>query len=250
MKIDLSDVTFTIPVNVDSNDRLRNLRVVINYIKKYFFTNILIGEASPSPNIKSTYRNCGYIYYNTDIFHRTKLLNDLAMASCTAIVINCDADVLVDPLQISKAVNLIRSKKVDMVSPYAGKMVNIKAHKINELHHALNLFVIKAKDHELMNDNACGGILIWNKNSFMKYGMENENFIGWGCEDNERIIRAKKLGLEVHRMPGILYHLDHERTHDVTFGQEHYKENLAELEKVEKMNKENLEAYINTWKWR
>ncbi len=250
MKIDLSDVTFTIPVNVDSNDRLRNLSIVINYIKKYFYTNILIGEASTSPNIKGTYRNCGYIYYKTDLFHRTKLLNDLAIASCTAIVINCDADVLADPIQISKGVNLIRSKKVDMVSPYNGKMVNVKSHKIVHLERTLNLFGIKDKDYAMMNENACGGVLMWNKRSFMKYGMENENFIGWGCEDNERIIRAKTLGLEVCRMPGILYHLDHKRTHDDTFGQSNYKENQQELEKVENMNKENLEMYINTWKWR
>jgi predicted glycosyltransferase involved in capsule biosynthesis len=79
--------------------------------------------------------------------------------------------------------------------------------------------------------------------------MENENFIGWGCEDNERIIRAKKLGMSLHRVPGNLYHLDHTRHERENFDNDNYKNNVKELNKVNKMSQEELATYIKTWNW-
>ena len=41
-KLDLKDVTFTIPVRIESEDRKRNLKTVIQYMVHHLDTNIII----------------------------------------------------------------------------------------------------------------------------------------------------------------------------------------------------------------
>ncbi len=59
-------------------------------------------------------------------------------------------------------------------------------------------------------DWADGGIVFWNKRSFINIGMENEYFSGWGGEDNEILIRANLCKLKQIRIDGTLYHLYHD----------------------------------------
>ncbi len=49
-QIDLKDVTFIIPVRIDSIERLENLQLVTNYLLENFQTHILIVEAADRNN--------------------------------------------------------------------------------------------------------------------------------------------------------------------------------------------------------
>ena len=251
MKKIILDTTFNIPIRIDSPERLRNLEITTKFLTKYFYANILIGEDSKEPKVKKYSNRYGYIYYknNTDVFHRTKILNDLARASSSTFIVNFDADILIPPTQMLKAIELIRKGNVDMVLPYGGMARNIIDKKVSFIGNNLNLSSLKKDDTYEMNANALGGAVIWSKKSFIKFGMENENFINWGYEDNERMIRAKKLGLKILRVPGPLYHLDHHRSDNDNFGQKYAKHNMDELHKIEKMGKYEIESYIKTWGW-
>jgi len=252
MKNNILDITFTIPVRIDNEQRLRNFKLVKNYLQKYFFVNILVGESSSEPVLKNICSDCGYIYYKntSNVFHRTKILNDLARASSTVFIVNYDCDVLLQPAQITKAVNILRGGNADLVLPYNGMARNIINRKIPTFEKSLSLYTINdSKDTYEMNSNACGGALFWNKRSFINFGMENQNFIDWGCEDNERMIRAMKLNLGITRVHGNLYHLEHPRNDDVNAGQQFYKQNVAELTKINKISKTKLVEYIKTWQW-
>jgi hypothetical protein len=100
------------------------------------------------------------------------------------------------------------------------------------------------------NPNSVGGAIFYNKNKFIEYGMENENFISWGFEDIERGFRANMLGLKIARVAGILYHLNHP-TSDNSSNVRHkaYIDNNRELNRVQSMNKFELQQYIKTWTW-
>ena len=50
-RIDLQDVTFIIPVRIDSEDRLENLHVVTRYLVKHFHSHILVIEADDIPRV-------------------------------------------------------------------------------------------------------------------------------------------------------------------------------------------------------
>ena len=61
------------------------------------------------------------------------------------------------------------------------------------------------------------GAMLVNKKAYIKAGMENERFYGWGPEDFERYDRRKILGLKIHRSKGPLFHLTHSRGSNSTF---------------------------------
>ena len=49
MKYDLKDITFTIPVRIDTPDRLYNINYTVEYLLRNFDTNIIIYENGPEP---------------------------------------------------------------------------------------------------------------------------------------------------------------------------------------------------------
>lgn len=124
MKINLSDVTFLIPIRLDSIERLENLKIVTDTIFKYFITNIHILEASVMNNhvIESYVHADAQVYWIQDddpVFHRTKYINQLVQSKTPLLAI-WDSDVLVRPEQIDKAVRHLRANEADVVFPYGG----------------------------------------------------------------------------------------------------------------------------------
>lgn len=56
-----------------------------------------------------------------------------------------------------------------------------------------------------------GGAFLARRKSYLKVGLENEIFYGWGMEDNERYYRWKDFGNNVEFVSGPLFHLTHGR---------------------------------------
>jgi predicted glycosyltransferase involved in capsule biosynthesis len=56
-----------------------------------------------------------------------------------------------------------------------------------------------------------GDSFFGNKSSFIKIGMQNEYFSGWGGEDNEIMLRADLFNLKHYRINDVLYHLYHKK---------------------------------------
>ena len=56
-----------------------------------------------------------------------------------------------------------------------------------------------------------GWLLLYTENDYVAAGMDNEVFRSWGPEDIERVKRFEILGYKIRRIPGPLFHLDHER---------------------------------------
>ena len=56
-----------------------------------------------------------------------------------------------------------------------------------------------------------GGAFFVNRKDYLEFGGENENFIGWGPEDIERVKRVEISGRKVHFASGPMYHLWHPR---------------------------------------
>ena len=251
MRHNLLDVTFNIPVRIESDERLRNFRIVVSYLQKHFQTNILVGEESPSPTLRKSCRNIGYIHFKSDdkIFYRTRVLNELARASTTPIIVNYDADVLLRPESILKTVEVMRSGECSLAYPYEGMFRNIMTEHIGKVQRSLDITPLNNTNTHELSATSCGGAMFWNNKDFMEVGMENEKFKGWGLEDNERFSRAKKLGKKIFRIPGVLYHLHHSRGINSNDSHSSYQDNVSELRKILEMSKYDLEEYIKTWEW-
>jgi predicted glycosyltransferase involved in capsule biosynthesis len=249
--INLKDVTFTIPFKKDTEERLRNLNIVVNFIRRHFDTNIIVCEMDEVQNLgKSNLYDYLYIKANNYIMHRTHCLNVMAKLAKTPIIVNYDTDVVFPLHQYQNATEAIRQNVSDMVFPYGGKFVNLTEPHISFIKDTLTLDGIDESKGSVYHPNSVGGAIFFNKTKFIQGGMENENFISWGWEDNERVTRFSKLGFRINRVSGVLYHLNHPTSSNSSNTQhEYYIKNQQELHRVSSMSPEQLRAYINTWGW-
>lgn len=227
MKIDLADCTFMIPYKYDHPDRAENLELCRDYLTKHFDTNTIVQE-------------------QTGLFHRTKMINKMAVKAKTPIIINYDCDVFIDPLQINVAVNMVR-RGYDMVFPYDGRFARVPREWYPKLKRTLDVSIFGNKQFIGMGAQSqpkVGGCIVHNKRTFMEAGGENEKFISWGHEDRERYHRFKTLGYKVDRVAGVLYHLDHHMSIDSSPENPYYCDNAKEYKAVKNMNKEQLKQYV------
>lgn len=250
-RIDLSDVTFTVPVSYDHNDRQENLELSLGIINRHFNTNIIIMEQGQHDF------NWDFLYgadrhrVNHTEFHRTKMLNQMAFISQTPIVVNWDCDIIIPPLQIFEAVERIRNGQADMVYPYDGRFARVERAKwLPIMHHYLDAGMFKDTQFKGMLQGdmpSVGGAVVVNKKKFFEAGGENENFVSYGPEDIEREQRWKKLGYRVQRVHGTLYHMDHFIGINSSNKNPHFTKGWIEYRKIDAMSKEQLKEYVASW---
>lgn len=261
-KLDLLDTTFTIPVHYDHQDRKKNLDLSVCMLQKSFDTNIIVGEQGHE-KVKYMEQYCKYVNFTgMKNFHRTKMLNDMAMMAETPFVANWDADVIIPPFQIYMTV--VRLKEgADMVFPYDGRFARLNREPwFKEIEKLLDIGAIgdeepKGRRGKPVPESSVGGAVFFNKESFIDGGMENEYMISFGPEDCERNDRFTTLGFKVERVAelgtglgGCLYHINHWCGPDSSRMNPYFNANHEEIAKVRAMNRAQLNEYIDTWPWR
>jgi hypothetical protein len=245
-KIDLTDTTFIIPVFYDHLDRKLNLMLTLNFLLQNFNTNIVIGEWGGN-EFESFKEYADYIKFDLPVFHRTKMINDMAKKATTPIIVNWDCDNMCAPAQVSEAVNKIR-QGVDIAYPFDGTVQRTPRFCLKDVSDTLDVFSISEK-HCQRKQSSVGHAVVMNKKSFIKAGMENENFISWGPEDSERYNRYNILGLSVQRIAGAMYHMDHHVGENSSPNNKFFKANEKEFLNVATRNRSQLEDLINSWEW-
>lgn len=254
-KIDLRDVTFTVPVFIDHVHRSQNLELSIRNLVENFNTNVIVSEQGKKQKGAGIKALAEYHYWpHLEYFHRTKMLNDMAKLATTPIVVNWDCDVFIPLVQIWLAADAIR-KGADMVYPYDGRFARVPRTWYPELSRTNDIGIFGAtkftgKHGATMSTKSVGGAIMFNRESFLNGGGENEYMISFGPEDWERNYRFKALGYDVRRVWGPLYHLDHWCGPNSSTRNPHFKINHKELDEMREMTPEQLEAYVMTWPWR
>jgi SAM-dependent methyltransferase len=252
-RIDLSDVTFTIPVNYDSPDRRQNVDLSIKMLLHQFKTNIIIGEQGAIKRFDYTGDLVKYVHFSEmKVFHRTKMLNDMASMAKTPIIANWDADVFVSPVQLIEAVESIRRHESDGVYPYDGRFARVPRRLYKQILNKLDIGILSGQHFEGMESIASksvGGGVIWDRQSFIRGGMENENMINYGPEDAERFDRFTALGFKIRRVGGVMYHIDHIKGTNSSVTHPHFVSNESELDKIRLMSADQLRNYVSRWPW-
>jgi len=254
-KNNLTDVTFLIPVRIDSVDRLENINLILKFIKENFITTIKLLEAD---NVEKLHNHLIdkkiFLFDKNSIFHHTKFRNILARNIETPLIIFWDTDIIISPIQIIEAVTLLRKNKREFIIPYNGKVYLIDSvlKQIFCKNNSVRFLQNNRKKMLLMYDTfSVGGIFICRLDDYWIAGGENENFYGWGPEDIERIKRWEILGYKVTFLKGSIYHLHHIRLKNSWYGSYEIElQNKKELIKVCRESPEELKNYINGWEWK
>lgn len=255
-KINLKDLTFLIPVRIDSIERLENLLVVTNFLMENLDTHICVLEAfSRNTGILHTLLHPDiehmFIQDEHPIFHRTHYLNVLTRKATTPYIAIWDSDAMVFPEQILRSVEHLRKKTAPFVFPYDGRFLDT-TQPVRDLYCA-------SKNAEDLKNNisrmypyfgwgACGGGFLADKEIYCSAGMENENFFGWGIEDGERVKRWEILNLEFVRISGPMFHLTHPRGINSKFASdEQQTRSMQEYIKICSLSTEEMQAYVASW---
>lgn len=253
-KLNLRDMTFTIPVFIDHKHRLENLILNVAVLLRDFHTNIMVGEQGSGAAQKLQSQVTYIKFADMKTFHRTKMLNDMAKKATTKLVANWDADVFVPPIQVWLAAERLRQGQ-DMVYPFDGRFARVPRTWHEKLREAQDVGIFgdtqfTGKNGKPLPTASVGGAIFFLRDSFLHAGGENEYMISFGPEDWERNYRFKALGYTVTRVPGCLYHLDHWCGPNSSTRNPYFKHNHAELDKLRAMPPEELENYVGTWPWR
>lgn len=256
-KLNLKDVTFLIPLRIDSISRLENTQVVVDYLFKNFNTQIKLLEASSRDTgiLKKLLPKDVEHDFKEDfdiIFHRTKYINKLVDSCQTPFLSVWDTDVVIPKRQIEKTIELLRNGEADFVTPFKDKFQDTSFILRDLYIKNRNIELLEkhqGKMQSLYNPNPVGGVFFANMEAYKILGMENEQFYGWGREDGDRVNRWKIMGYSHMHVEGPLFHLSHERGVNSTFHSPNQDDlKIAELFRSLAMSKEELKVEVSKWR--
>lgn len=248
-----TNVTFVIPVRIDSNERFTNLMVVIDHLQLVENSEIILLEADLYPKISKDQLpekvKHNFFEDNDPIFYRTKYINKLLDFSNNKIVGIWDTDVIVPLDQIKESIRQLSETETIFSLPYDGRFYNLSIDDSESFREKRDFGFIGNPD-SLQLSFGCysfGGAFFVNKEVYKKIGGENENFYGWGPEDLERVMRVRNFGYTICRTEGPLYHLYHPRNNSNYPTSDFKNKSLQELITISNMSHTEIEMYVNSW---
>ena len=269
-RFDLKKCTFIIPLRIETEDRMRNIVTTLIYLTRLFDTNIIVKEVDKEsiylrevqPLLEQALEpemlSCiNHIFEKNDefTFHRTKILNDMLWMVDTPVVVNYDSDIILPVETYIYATNMISKgwvhpdaeggEPVKIVYPYGFGNYQWQCHVGDN---EVTNFINSGFNFEYFNghmrqwDAKYGFCQFVDTEEYKKLGGENENFIAYGYEDDERYFRFNLLS-SVARINDYVYHLEHGRTKNSWFNNPHCEDNKKLWENLKVKGKESLLKY-------
>lgn len=233
----MTNFTAIIPVRIDSPERLKNLQTVVSFLLRFFDWKVIVKEVDSNQKVfLDKHERLLYLFEqtnDTEYFHRTKILNDMLLLVDTKYTVNYDCDILVPQKNMADVTKILESGH-DIVFPYAkGTFLTFWDFNDAQLNKILTekdtswLSYLLDKYPVIPNHNGLdvfyklnlgkiittGGIQCFSTDSYKAGFGENENFIDWGPEDQERIYRFYILGYKVGWVDsGCVVHMNHPKS--------------------------------------
>ena len=242
MEIFPEQIDYIISYRESAPDRKIALHFVTAWLHKTFpDMNVVIVEQDTSPKLKdSELPNCQRIFiYNPGLFNRGWSCNVGASATNKPYLIFGDADIFMPKSAYLECFHYLQEfEAVDPKKNYVYNVNNI----------ALDPLSYQSKNIRYGNTFA-GGIFLIRRQSFLSLGMWDEDFEGWGGEDNvmEHVIRSY---LRHCRLQLDVFHINHHRTADDGNKQPQYLYNSKLSRLICSLHGERLQKYMENKKKR
>lgn len=249
-----------IPIRIDHYDRFMNAEIVLNYLMKNLgaqseiivvengaelkFEDMLITNKSDIIYLKQ--------FSEEKLFHRMKCINDGLRIAKYPVTLIYDIDVLLPVECFDNVKRMIMHENYDIVQPFSNPPGCIYIHQSNKP----DIYrQIQTGDYDVqtytkkMNDKqgfaGKGFVVCVNTEVYKQLGGENEGFLAYGPEDNERYYRFEKLKRKIGCTNNCVYHLEHYRTPNSNAQNPNFKRNWELFEKIKRMSVSELENYYS-----
>ena len=208
--MNLSNTTFIIPLRIESDDRLRNVIVSSIYLLDNTDCQIIVKESD-----------------KTSVFAENALPQ----------IIECVGD---------KADRLTHVFEENQEDPYGVGDWQFQIFATDELvsefiNGDYDLSILRTKSR--VYDAKYGFCQAFATKKYIQGGLENENFIAYGYEDDERYFRFHKLGYNVCRLDAHVYHMEHVRTNNSWFTNPFIQNNKNLHDTLMEFDKAQLQEY-------
>jgi hypothetical protein len=254
------DLTFLIPTRIETEDRLRNIISTASYLLRHIPAKVLVKEVSSHPTFElravpeikkyADISNLEYFYEESQepLFCKSKVLNDLIVASSTKVVANYDADCILPLESYFQAYDAINENQADVVYPYGCGIYQWCADYNQDIYEEFvsqpDISVLDKK--KKLSNSTIGWTQFVNRQKYIDSYMMNENFISWGCEDDEFYYRMSMLGNRIGRIDNYVYHLEHSRTHNSWFSNPNFNTNYQLWNQIKTFDKTQLIRYYES----
>lgn len=224
-----------------SNERLINLRRVLDWVSGFGAIEIILVEQDKHSKIKNiSLKGVKHIFTKSEMPYNRSWAFNVGLKYATSDVIAFgDSDLIVDPQDFINSLKLLET--YECVSPYRSVL------DLNQNESSLSIDQMKLisrpgrGETDNQKINLCGGIVLYRKESIYKIGGWCEDFIGWGGEDNFQEHKTKNL-LSWFESSNKCFHLWHERAQpDMKW----YPRTLELLNKLVSLSPDDLKKNIN-----
>ena len=253
----MMDLTFLIPTRIETEDRLRNIISSVSYLLRHIPAKVIVKESSgrdtfrfralPEIRKHANTENLTYLFEenNDPLFCKSKVLNDLIVAAGTNIVANYDADCILPISSYHQAYGAINDGHADVVYPYGCGIYQWKADYNMQIYDQfINQLDISVLDrNKTLSNSTIGWTQFIDRQKYIDCYMMNENFVSWGCEDDEFYFRMSTMGLRIARIDNYVYHLEHGRTHNSWFTNPNFHHNFTLWHNISSFDRGQLVEY-------
>jgi hypothetical protein len=256
----MNNLTFLMPCRIESEDRLRNVITSVSYLLKNFSQSKIIVKESDKTSIFSQQvlpaiekifgevpPNLRHIFESSEsqLFHKTRILNDLLLQAETDIVYNYDVDVVYPLTSYTTAYQMIQ-QGYDAVYTYGCGIYQWAVDYSNEtfnqfISSGFNLDVLSS--HRRLQPSVMGWGQMIRRQTEIEMGLWNENFLSWGAEDCEFHYRLQALEYKVGRVNDFVYHFEHSRTFNSHYNNPKFMNNHNLWNTIRQMNKDAIIRY-------
>lgn len=235
-----SKYSFTFVIGYRHNlERLNNLRRVLDWINGFGGVEVLLIEQDTHSKIKHLNLKAKHIFTRSNMpYNRSWAFNVAMKWANSDIIVFGDSDLIMEPNQFIEGLKALQN--FEMVSPYHS-VVDLTAQESNlPLENIININRPGRGETDNQKINISGGIAMFRRDAIQRIGGWNEDFIGWGGEDDFQTMKVKNF-LSWTELKARCFHLYHSRPQP---DQKWYQRNLQLLQKVSTLNKDQLQKMI------
>lgn len=222
-------------------DRLQNLKRVLDWINGFSGVEVIIVEQDKHSKISHLNLKARHIFTRSNLpFNKSHAFNVGTRYAKTDIIVFGDSDLIMHPDSFINALNTLQN--YEMVNPY-NSVIDL-THQENSLplEQIVKINRPGRGETDIQKVPLCGGICLFRRGALARIAGWNEDFIGWGGEDDFESIKVKHF-LTWTELQAKCYHLYHEKNiPDSKF----YQRNLQLLNKYAVYTKDQHQKAINS----
>jgi len=222
-------------------DRLNNLRRTLDWVNSFSGAEVIVVEQDKHSKISQLNLRCKHIFIKSTMpYNRSWSFNIGLKHSNSNIIVCGDSDLVMNPNDFIKGLQAL--SEYEMVSPYHSVVDLTPQESTLPLEQLVQINRVGRGEADNQKINISGGIAIFRRDALLRIGGWNEDFIGWGGEDDYQTIKVHHF-LKWKEMEARCFHLYHSKAAP---DNKYYQRTLQLLEKTSKMTKEEIQKASNS----